>query len=220
MEQRSILSDRHGGPGRLDRGWLVERFAGVERPETAVSSSPARGDHDLNPGTRPPTPLTPAAVLIPIVDRRPDLTVLLTRRTDHLSNHGGQISFPGGHVEPDDRTPEDAALRETEEEIGLDRRHVTLLGRLDEYVTRTGFKVTPVVSVVDPPFELDPDAGEVEEVFEVPLPFLLDPANHQRSSHLIKGQRRFYYAMRWGQHEIWGATAGMVINLHEFLTRP
>jgi 8-oxo-dGTP pyrophosphatase MutT (NUDIX family) len=179
-----------------------------------------RGDHDLNPESVAPTALIPAAVLIPIVDRRPDLTVVLTRRTDHLANHAGQVSFPGGHVEPGDRTPEDAALRETEEEIGLDRRHVTVLGRLDDYITRTGFKVTPVVSVVDPPFELDPDAGEVEEVFEVPLAFLLDPANHQRSSRMFDGQRRHYYAMRWGRHEIWGATAGMVINLHEFLTRP
>ncbi len=146
--------------------------------------------------------------------------MLLTQRTDHLANHAGQVSFPGGHVEPDDRSPEDAALRETEEEIGLDRRHVTLLGRLDDYVTRTGFKVTPVVAVVDPPFDLEPDAGEVETIFEVPLPFLLNPANHQRSSRMFKGHRSFYYAMHWDQHEIWGATAGMVINLHAFLTRP
>lgn len=146
--------------------------------------------------------------------------MLLTRRTEYLANHAGQVSFPGGHVEPDDLTPEDAALRETEEEIGLGRRHVTLLGRLDDYVTRTGFMVTPVVSVVDPPFDLNPDAGEVESVFEVPLPFLLDPANHQRSSRLFKGHRRYYYTISWGQHEIWGATAGMMINLHHFLTRP
>ena len=220
MEQRSILSDGHGGPGRLDRRRLVERFAGGGRPETNASSRPAGGDHDLNPGVRPPPFLTPAAVLIPIVDREGDLSVLLTRRTEHLANHAGQVSFPGGHVEPGDLTPEDAALRETEEEIGLDRRHVTLLGRLDDYVTRTGFKVTPVVSVVDPPFDLDPDAGEVETVFEVPLPFLLDPANHQRSSRLFKGHRRHYYTLRWGDHEIWGATAGVVINLHAFLSRP
>lgn len=219
MEQRSILPDWNGEPGRLDRRWLIERFA-AERREPAVDSRPVRGDHDLNPEIPPPTPLTPAAVLIPIVDRRPDLTVLLTRRTDHLANHAGQISFPGGHVEPGDHSPEDAALRETEEEIGLDRRHVTILGRLDEYVTRTGFKVTPVVSVVDPPFDLEPDAGEVEAIFEVPLPFLLDPANHQRLSRMAKGGRRFYYSMTWGQHDIWGATAGMVINLHEFLIRP
>ena len=221
MEQRSILSDRRGGPGRLDRQWLVERFAGAVRAGTALSSRPAggiRGDHELNPQTDPPPDLIPAAVLIPIVDREAGLSVLLTRRTDHLANHAGQVSFPGGHVEPGDHTPEDAALRETEEEIGLDRRHVTLLGRLDDYVTRTGFKVTPVVSVVDPPFELEPDASEVAMVFEVPLPFLLDPANHLRSSRIFKGHRRYYYAMHWGQHEIWGATAGMVINLQQFLT--
>lgn len=220
MEQRSILSDGHGGPGRLDRRRLVERFANADRPETNISSRPVGGDHDLNPGIHPPPPLIPAAVLIAIVDRGGELSVLLTRRTEHLANHAGQVSFPGGHVEPDDLTPENAALRETEEEIGLSRRHVTLLGRLGDYITRTGFKVTPVVAVVDPPFDLNPDAGEVETVFEVPLPFLLDPANHQRSSRLFKGHRRYYYTMSWGQHEIWGATAGMMINLHYFLTRP
>lgn len=219
MEQRRILSDWNDGIGRLDRRRLVELFAGAERGEGNLFSPPAGGDHALNPGLRPPRALTPAAVLIAIVDRGGDLSVLLTRRTEHLANHAGQISFPGGHVEPGDDTPEDAALRETEEEIGLDRRHVTLLGRLDDYVTRTGFQVTPVVAMVDAPFDLNPDPGEVEQVFEVPLPFLLDPANHQRTSRMFKGHRRFYYTIRWGQHEIWGATAGMVVNLHDFVVR-
>ena len=220
MEQRRILSDWHDGPGRLNRRRLAARFVDAVQADTNVSSRPAGGDHDLNPGLRPPQTLIPAAVLIPIVDRGGELSVLLTRRTEHLANHAGQISFPGGHVEPGDNTPEDAALRETEEEIGLDRRHVTLLGRLDDYVTRTGFKVTPVVSTVDPPFDLNPDPGEVESVFEVPLTFLLDPATHQRTSRMFKGHRRYYYTMTWGQHEIWGATAGMLVNLYQFLARP
>jgi len=220
MEQRGILSDGHSGPGRLERRQLVEQFANVDRPETNISSRSVGGDHDLNPGIHPPPPLTLAAVLIAIVDRGGQLSVLLTLRTKHLANHAGQVSFPGGRVESDDLTPEDAALRETEEEIGLSRHHVTLLGRLDDYVTRTGFKVTPVVAMVDPPFGLNPDTDEVETVFEVPLSFLLDPANHQRSSCLLKGHRRYYYTMSWGQHEIWGATAGMMINLHHFLNRP
>lgn len=161
----------------------------------------------------PVTRLTPAAVLFPIIDHPEQPTVLLTRRTAHLRDHAGQISFPGGRVEASDRSPVDTALRETEEEIGLARQHVEVLGFLPEYRTGTGFAVTPVVGRVQPPFTLTPDACEVAEVFEVPLAFLLDPGNHQRHSAEIRGAIRHYYAMPWQSYFIWGATAGMIRSL-------
>ena len=208
----------------MTREWLIKRFGDPRQRSAATSSQgvarPNRGDHDLNPGTVPASRLTPAAVLVPIIDRAEGLTVLLTRRTDHLASHAGQISFPGGHVEPGDGSPEEAALRETEEEIGLARGHVHILGRLDDYITGTGFDITPVVGVVETPFELDPDPHEVAEVFEVPLGFLLDPANHQRHSRRFNGEHRFFYAMPYNDHYIWGATAGMMVNLYELLMRP
>ena len=209
----------------MNRDWLAQRFSnGTHRPPSPDrhrSRGPTRGDHDLDPhGSPPDPPLTPAAVLVPLVERPDGLTVLLTKRTQHLANHAGQISFPGGHQEPGDETPEDAAMRETEEEIGLDRRHVEIIGRLDTYVTRTGFSVTPVVAVVTPPFDLEPDPYEVDEAFEVPLDFFLDPANHQRHSRYFKGRERPFYAMPYGDYYIWGATAAMLINLYESLTRP
>ena len=164
-----------------------------------------------------PAKLRNAAVLVPIVDRAEGLSVLFTRRTDHLHAHAGQISFPGGAAEEGDGTPEATALRETEEEIGLERSRVEILGRLPEYRTVTGYCVTPVVSIVRQPFELKPDRFEVAEVFEVPLAFLLDPANHRREVMLREGRRREYYSMPYTHYYIWGATAGMLVNLAAFL---
>lgn len=161
--------------------------------------------------------LTPAAVLFPIVDRVGGHTVLLTQRTAHLRDHAGQISFPGGRVEGHDRSPTDTALRETEEEIGLPRERVEILGFLPEYRTGTGFRVTPVVGLVTPPFDLTPDPFEVAEVFEVPLDFLLDTANHQRHSIHHRGALRQYFAMPYGDYFIWGATAGMIRSLTDRL---
>ncbi len=182
-----------------------------------------RGDHDLNPGMLTECPqgqaLTPAAVLIGLVDRPDGLTILFTQRTDHLLHHPGQISFPGGHMDASDKTPEQTALRETEEEVGLDRRHVETIGRLSEYVTRTGFSITPVVALVQPPFDLNPDPHEVDDVFEVPLDFFLDPANHKRHSREINGKIKEFHAMPYGDYYIWGATAGMLINLYEVLSQ-
>jgi 8-oxo-dGTP pyrophosphatase MutT (NUDIX family) len=161
--------------------------------------------------------LTPAAVLFPIVLRGGGQTVLLTQRTAHLRDHAGQISFPGGRVEVEDISPSHTALRETEEEIGLSREHVEILGFLPEYRTGTGFRVTPVVALIEPPFELHLDPFEVAEAFEVPLAFLLDPANHQRHSMHYRGALRNYFAMPYGDYFIWGATAGMIRSLSERL---
>lgn len=162
-------------------------------------------------------PLTPAAVLFPIVLRDNGQTVLLTQRTAHLRDHAGQISFPGGRVEAEDESPIHTALRETEEEIGLAREHVEVLGFLPEYRTGTGFRVTPVVALVTPPFELALDLFEVAEAFEVPLSFLLDPANHKRHSLHYRGALRHFFAMPYGDYFIWGATAGMIRSLTERL---
>jgi 8-oxo-dGTP pyrophosphatase MutT (NUDIX family) len=151
------------------------------------------------------------------VRREPELTVIFTQRTTHLRAHSGQVSFPGGRAEPHDPTPEFTALREAQEEIGLPMERVEVLARLPDYLTRTGFRVTPVVGLVTPPFELVPDAREVEEVFEVPLAFLLDPKNHQRRTRELQGQTVGYYAMQFGSRTIWGATAGMLVNLHRQL---
>ena len=187
--------------------WLRKRFlAGL--PDTGT----------LEEGV-PPGPLRPAAVLVPIVLREPEPTVLLTRRTDHLHHHPGQVSFPGGRVEDEDAAPIDTALRETEEEISLHRAHVELLGCLPQYQTGTGFDITPVVGLVTPPFELQIDPFEVAEVFEVPLSFLLDESNHQRHSAVIRGVQREYYAMPYGEYFIWGATAGMLVSLQRFVCR-
>lgn len=166
-------------------------------------------------------PLTPAAVLVPLVRREAGMTVLLTQRTAHLAHHPGQISFPGGRLEPEDGDDAIvAALRESREEIGLAEDRVEVVGRLDDYVTGTGFAVVPVVGVVTPPFTVVPDPFEVAEVFEVPLDFLLDPDNHQLHRRVIEGRSRPFWAMTWGQRLIWGATAGILVNLSDVLGRP
>jgi NTP pyrophosphohydrolases including oxidative damage repair enzymes len=206
----------------IDRAWIEDRLHGRRTiPEQAVPPADLAascGDHELNAGMEPITPLKPAAVLVPIIDRPRQLSVLFTQRTAHLAHHAGQVSFPGGHIEADDGGPAETALRETEEEVGIDRRHVRLIGHLDTYVTRTGFIVVPVVGIVTPPFTVRPDPHEVAEVFEVPLTFLLDPDNHHRCTASFEGVERHFYAMPYGRHFIWGATAGMVVNLFQILT--
>jgi 8-oxo-dGTP pyrophosphatase MutT (NUDIX family) len=160
-----------------------------------------------------PEILKPAAVLVPVVTRAEGLTMLLTRRTDHLHDHPGQVSFPGGRVDEGDESPVATALREAEEEIGLPRERVQLLGQLPLYRTGTGFEVTPVVGLVQPPFDLTLDPFEVAEAFEVPLSFLLDYRNHQRHSIEVRGRMREYWAMPYAGYYIWGATAGMIVTL-------
>jgi len=183
----------------------------------AVGNSSERGDHDLNPGMEVAERRRPAAVLIPVVERGDELTLLFTRRSDDLPVHPGQISFPGGRAETYDKGPADTALRETEEEIGVHRRHIEVVGQLDLYRTRTGFEITPVVGLLTPPFELKPEPGEVQEIFEVPLTFFLDRSNHERHSREWNNQTRSFYAMPYGDYYIWGATAGMLVNFVDVL---
>ena len=196
----------------ISERWLRDRFAALHRVKPVTI-----GDGHLFNAERE---IRPAAVLVPVVRRDDDLTVLFTRRTSHLHDHAGQISFPGGRTEPGDASPRETALRETAEEIGLDPGHVDILGHLTDYTTVTGYRVTPVVGIVSSPFELKLDDFEVAEAFEVPLGFLLDPANHQRNLLMHEGRERHYYAMPYGPYYIWGATAGMLMNLYAYLTRP
>jgi 8-oxo-dGTP pyrophosphatase MutT (NUDIX family) len=163
---------------------------------------------------------TDAAVLVPLVERAAGMTVLLTQRTDHLRDHAGQISFPGGRVEPEDHDSVDTALREAEEEIGLARDRVDIVGRLDTCLTGTGFRVVPVVGLIGDDLDiaaLELDAFEVAEAFEVPLSFVLDPANHVRRTAVARGRRREFYVLPYQDRYIWGATARMLVNLHEVL---
>lgn len=223
---RSLAQNNQFTPDRV-----IERFLQLGRPgrrgfggaadpaEAAALREATRGDHDLNPGMTPPsTALRLAAVLVPLIDRPGGMSVLLTQRTPHLSAHAGQISFPGGRIEESDADATAAALRETEEEVGLTREHVTVIGRLDTYVTGTGFEITPVVGIVKVPFPVAIDPFEVAEVFEVPLSFVVDPRNHRRMTREFEERTRVFFVLPFENRNIWGATAGMLVNLAEVLT--
>jgi 8-oxo-dGTP pyrophosphatase MutT (NUDIX family) len=187
--------------------------------DAGEDSAPAPfGDHDLNDAPRAESPLTPAAVLVPLVARSRGLQVLLTQRTDHLYDHAGQVSFPGGRREHTDASSVQTALRETHEEIGLAEDFIEVVGLLDDYETGTGFRVTPVVSFVAEGFTLALDSFEVAEVFEVPLDYVFDPTNHQTRSRDFNGRRRNYYVIEYRDRLIWGATAGMLMNLYRRVT--
>jgi 8-oxo-dGTP pyrophosphatase MutT (NUDIX family) len=180
---------------------------------------PAHGDHQTDAHmlkVAAVRPIRPAAVLVPIVDR-PQPTILLTQRAVHLPDHAGQISFPGGKIEATDENPGDAALREAEEEVGLERRFAETIGYLDLYMTTTGYRIVPVLARVKPGFALTLNPSEVDEVFEVPLEFLMHPGNHQKHSRDWNGTIRTYYAMPFGERYIWGVTAGILRNLYERL---
>ncbi len=186
-----------------------------------VPQAVGRSDDDLNPDLRAIDPLKmrrAAAVLVPVVLHEPELTVLLTQRTDHLASHAGQVAFPGGKIEPREDALA-AALRETREETGLDQSYIEPVGFLDTYLTRTSFEVVPVVALVKPGFVLAPHEGEVAAVFEVPLRFLMSQENHARHSREWLGKQRYFYAMPYGDRYIWGATAGMIMNLYDRLYR-
>ena len=188
---------------------------------TDASVTPARGDHDADPVMRKIAevrPIRPAAVLVPIIDH-PEPTVLLTQRAQHLPDHAGQVSFPGGKIEKGDVNPCASALRETMEETGIDRTHIEPMGYLDLYMTTLGYRIVPVIARVKPGFHLRLNKAEVDATFEVPLAFLMDQTNVQRHSREWQGLTRHYYAITFGERYIWGVTAGILRNLYDRIYR-
>ena len=183
-----------------------------------VSKPPLGSDFSLNGVIPTPTSFRPAAVLVPLVRREPGITVLLTQRTEDMPSHAGQIAFPGGRTQQEDADARATALRETEEEVGLSRTFVQVIGEVDPYRTGTGYEITPVVGIVTPGFTIHADPREVADVFEVPLSHFLDAQNHRIDSRIFQGRERRFYAMPYGDRYIWGATAGMLKNLHFVLT--
>jgi 8-oxo-dGTP pyrophosphatase MutT (NUDIX family) len=211
-------------PAATDARTFLTRAAERLRPEPPGVLEPhsnPKGDHELQfDGTiLPPLQPKPAAVLVPIITHDDDATVLLTQRAPGLRDHSGQIAFPGGKVDADE-TPLEAALREAEEEIGLDRRHVRPLGYLDPYLSSSGYHIMPVVGLVSPALSLTPNHHEVAEAFEVPLAFLMDSENHELHAREWRGRCRQYYAIPFHKHYIWGVTAGILRNLYERLYQP
>ena len=215
---QKILTQARGGLLSPTRSFIAE---GLARP------APAPAPDDLHLVARPDgARVTEAAVLVPLVDRNGRVQLLLTQRTPHLDNHAGQISFPGGRADPGDADVIDTALRETQEEVGLPRERVQVLGPLNTYSTVSSYVVTPIVGLVQPPFELALDAFEVAEAFEVPLQYLMTPAHHRRHAAEFEGVQRQFLSMPWQsvdaqgrprEYFIWGATAAMLRNLYHFL---
>lgn len=201
----STLTASDGGIFRPSRQWIADQLA-----RTAPPQPDARHIAALPPGAR----VTHAAVLVPLIDRGDEVNVLLTQRTAHLYDHPSQISFPGGRVETSDRDRAETALREAEEEIGLARSRIDIIGSLPDYEIPSGFRISPVVGWIEPPFELKLDPFEVAEAFEVPLTFFLEPANHQRRVYHFEGRDRDYIAIPYHGRYIWGATAGMLFSLY------
>ncbi len=214
MEAKARHKSAQAATGALRAADIRDRFAlrsaGLNR----------RGDHDLNPGMEPKGVLTPASVLLPIVDRGPELSLLFTKRTDTLSSHAGQVSFPGGRQDPEDADAVATACRETFEEIGVPGEDSEVFGQLDDYITRTGYHITPVVGLMRPPPAFDPNPAEVEAIFEVPLSYAADRSNIRRESLEWKSGPRgrgYFYALTYDDWYIWGATAGMLKNLVDIL---
>nr|WP_238178592.1 CoA pyrophosphatase [Methylobacterium dankookense] len=193
----------------------------AEPPGPDDPTSNPRGDHSLDPdgsAVIPPPPHRRAAVLVPVVARAEGLRLVLTQRAAHLRDHSGQIALPGGKIDPAE-TPREAAFREAHEEIGLDPDSVRALGYLDPYLSATGFLVSPVIGLVDSAAGFRPNPEEVAEIFEVPLPFLMDRARYQLRSREWQGRTRYFYALPFGERMIWGVTAGILNNLRERLSR-
>jgi 8-oxo-dGTP pyrophosphatase MutT (NUDIX family) len=194
------------------RAEIVSRLAASPPIEELLTSDDLERQHEISQKAS-----KPAAVLLLVVNHPGDPTVVFTQRTAHLADHAGQISFPGGRSDERDETPEHTALREAEEEVGIPADRVEILGRLPEYHTSTGYRVTPVVGWAEPPLAYRPDPHEVADVFEVPLAFLLDSGNHRYESAFYKGRMRKYWAMPYQERFIWGATAGMLVTFHRIL---
>jgi len=201
-------------------------FSAADFRQRAAAQSPAEagdsfGDHRFNPGhprlRLKETALRDAAVLIPVVDRGAEATVLLTKRAETLRNHTGQVAFPGGRIDAEDASPEAAALREAEEEVSLDPAFVEVVGRMPDYVSGSGYRIAPILSVVRPGFHLTLNPAEVDAAFEVPLRFLMDPANHGRGSRFWNDREWFFYEMPYDGNRIWGVTAGIIRTLYERL---
>ena len=196
----------------MHRDEIVRRLATRPPLEELLTADDLEKQRHDAPGA-----LTPAAVLLLVVNRPGGPTVLFTQRTAHLADHAGQISFPGGRFEAGDTDPAGTALREAHEEVGLESARVEILGELPEYNTSTGYRVTPVVGWAEPPLAFHPDPHEVADVFEVPLAFLLDARNHRYESAFYRGRMRHYWAMPYESRFIWGATAGMLVTFHRIL---
>ena len=196
-------------------------LASLESRVSGGGDAPAgRSDFELNPEMAALTKdehKQPAAVLIPVIEQGTQASILFTQRTDEMPTHPGQISFPGGKMDAIDTNLVETALREAHEEIGLEARFIDTIGFLDDYVTSTGYRISPLVAVIRPGYSITPDNSEVADVFDVPLSFLMEPHNHEMHSREWRGTQRKYYAMPYENHFIWGATAGMLRNLYEWL---
>ena len=201
-------------PGAADQPWDAVIAAAERAPHSRVPGSRRHSEESW--GRLPPcAPITPAAVLVAVIERAGTLSVLLTRRAEQLARHAGQISFPGGRADPGDGTPQRTALREAEEEVGLPAARVEIAGRLDDYLVGTGYRITPVVGLVSEPPALEADRREVAEIFEVPLPFVMEPANYRRDRLTVGGVDRRFYVLPYGAYHIWGATAAILVNFRD-----
>jgi len=205
------------------RHYTAEDFRARASAEHLIDPPHGYGDHYLNPDLTDlilGQTLRDAAVLVPIVDHPEGATLILTKRSEALRSHSGQIAFPGGRIDPEDATAEAAALRETEEEIGLSPDRIEVIGRMPDYVSGSGFRIAPVFGIVRPGFSLTINPDEVDAAFEVPLAFLMDPANHNRESRVWQERQRYFYTMPFGERYIWGVTAGIIRTLYERLYAP
>lgn len=220
MDMASPIDVKQAAGFPVDAGLadFCDRFLTAFAPGSPKQET---GDHmlDLN-RPEPPTDLKPAAVLVPILPRADGATVLLTKRTAKLSSHPGQIAFPGGRADMEDATVLSTALREAREEVGLASDQVQLLGKMNPYKTGSGYDITPVIGLIKPPVEFVASPDEVDEIFEVPLSFLMKSSNYQRLEREWKGAKRQTYAIPYETHYIWGVTAGILKTLYETLYRP
>lgn len=217
MREHVIARVAAQSAGDTRERWESVISAAEQAPDARV---PGSRRQDQYPELTLTTPIAAAAVLVPIVERMGALSVLLTRRNAELNSHAGQISFPGGRAEPDDLSPADTALRETEEEVGILPGQVAIAGRLDNYLVGTGFRITPIVGMVTPPAAFRRDAREVAEIFEVPLSFVLSAENYRREAVEIEGRMRRFYVLSYRDYDIWGATAAILVNLQKVIGAP